>query len=80
MFKKSKNLNDNERLLRMALGFVLLFVSFWALSDLARTVAIVLAVYAIVTGVVAYCPVTEVASGSSSRRVRTASSRSRRRR
>jgi predicted membrane channel-forming protein YqfA (hemolysin III family) len=78
MFKRSKNLNDNERLLRMALGFILLFASLWLLTDLARVVVIVLATYAIVTGVVAYCPAAEAFSSSSPRRVASRSHHHRR--
>lgn len=80
MFKKSKNLTDQARVTRMVLGLGLLVLGLYGLSDLFRSVAIVLATYFLVTGIVAYCPATEIFSGSSSRRSTAARSHRRHRR
>ncbi len=82
MFDKACNLSDNERIVRMSLGLILLLVGmFWATETL-KVVILVLAAAGIVTGIAKYDPLYDllnVSKSRSSRPVRRVKSRSRKR-
>ena len=64
MFKDSRNLTSSQQKVRIVVGVVLLLIALFWLTDLPRVVVIVSAVYSLVTGVVSYCPITEILKSS----------------
>ncbi len=68
MFKSSQNLRDTQRKVRMSLGIILLVLVLFELTGLIRAVVIILATYWMVTGIVAYCPISEMLETKKHRR------------
>ncbi len=82
MFEKACNLSENERIVRMSLGLILLLIGmFWATETL-KVVILVLAAAGIVTGIAKYDPLYDLLNVSNSKRTtrqtRRVKSRSRR--
>lgn len=83
MFDNACNLSDNERIVRMSVGLVLLVVGLFWLTDTLKVIVLVLAAAGMVTGIAKYDPLYELLNVSNSRRshpARRSRSRVRRRR
>ncbi len=65
MFRGTKNLQNNARKVRMSVGIILLVFGLFALTDLLRAVVIIIATYGMITGMVGYCPASEMLTSSS---------------